>query len=237
MNRLTIDNFISFDPDWEISQYKILSGIKEYSAQFNKNKLYPALAELINISTRLETIVNNNSDIKLWVPKIIKSGEVRNRNIIYETADKLVNEKEYLHELINWALPHINLLIEEGLILYEFVEENMEIAPVGHLPEFKEEGYFFIPDNLKQILIINKYECSLFSSGKKPMRSLKTRIVKTIEQSKISQSYETIKFDVMRTNRELNNQAAYICETDLEFPFAETIFPIAKSKLLAILSK
>jgi hypothetical protein len=45
-------------------------------------------------------------------------------------------------------------------------------------------------------------------------------------------SPNAIKLDLINENRHLPNPATYAFNTDLYFPFNETIFPITKRKLL-----
>ncbi len=237
MNHLTLENFISPKSDLESTQYLILSKLALYRKQFNQNKLYPALAELSNLATKLEKLFESNSETRIWLPKQISSSFIKNKDIIYEKteADNSVNASPF--ELIKWALPLIKDTIYEGLVIYEFVSDELKVESVGPLPLYKDEGYFIVPDNKKSILIINKYECSIFSSGQLPLKSLKTKLLRAIPSVMVTKSPEEMKEDLLTHFKELKNPAVYICKTDLDFPFAETIFPIAKRKLMSIISE
>ena len=90
-----------------------------------------------------------------------------------------------------------------------------------------------VTDNIAAELQVHKYVSSLFYSGKERFRSLKTEFVKSEEQTILRKSPESIKQDLLYERRDLPNPATFICNTDLDFPFTETIFPIAKRKLMA----
>jgi hypothetical protein len=36
-----------------------------------------------------------------------------------------------IFDLVDWAIPHINKAIEEGIVLFDFVEENMFLEKTG----------------------------------------------------------------------------------------------------------
>jgi hypothetical protein len=80
-----------------------------------------------------------------------------------------------------------------------------------------------------------KYEVSIFTGAGERYRSLKTSVVKSLHQSSIMQPVQSIKLNLMQEFPELPNPATYSFETDLEFPFYETILPVAKRRLLRYL--
>ena len=54
MARLSVESFLSAGSDIELAQYRILSLLKSYSNDFNHNRLYPGLMELIELKATLE---------------------------------------------------------------------------------------------------------------------------------------------------------------------------------------
>ncbi len=235
MKTLNLDSFISKETDIEINQYKILSGLKEYRSEFNLNKLYPSLSELVYLSAQLEEVFDKKNNISIPLPKGIKS-KAKDKNIFIEIIEQPSEQKEYLYDLIRWSIPLIKNLIDEAYILYNFVEDNMEIFEVGVKPIFKNEGYLLVPDNVQEVLQIHRYECSIYSSDARPFHSLKTRFVHNSKQLNFSGAEEFLKLELVKKYKDKPNIATYLCNTDLDFPFDETIFPIAKRKLLDYLS-
>ncbi|MEO8400161.1 MAG: hypothetical protein ABI550_10190 [Ignavibacteriaceae bacterium] len=236
MNGLKLENFISSEIDFELNQYKVLDGLKSCRLEFNKKKIYPSLSNLISLVNQLHEIINQKSNLEVSFPKIIKEYDIKNKKIIFEKTEKINANIEFLFNLIEWSLPKIKEVIEEGLVVYEFVEKNLDVKQVGVVPLYKSEGYFIIPDNIESILQIHQFECSLFSSDKEKYRTLKTKFIKTLEHALIEESPESIKIELIKEFEILPNPATFICETDLDFPFSETIFPIAKRKLMVQLA-
>ncbi len=238
MKQLQLDSFISINSDIEFNQYKILSGLKEFRKEFNKNKIYPSLAELVYLSSQLEEVIHKrNNNLSIPLPKGLKGTKQKDKNIIVEIVEHSVEKSEYFYELIEWSLPQIKSLIDEAYILYDFVERNIQIEEVGIAPFNKDEGYFLIPDNLVNMIQVYKYECSVYSPGNKPYRSLKTNFVTATKNLEYYGSPEFIKLELIRKYKDRPNIAAFICKINVDFPFNETIFPIAKRKLLSHISK
>ena len=233
--RLGLDVFISGGMDMEISQYKILGGIKEYQSQFNKKKIYPGLAELIDLHAALEKIFENKSKLDGFFPKEIVDYDLKNKKIVFELVEKSASDVNLSFELMSWALPVLRNEIEEAAVIYDFVEENLKIASVGVVPLNKDEGYFLVPNNKNGNIQIHRYESSAFYSGNQKYRSLKTKLLDKVEK-RTSKTPESIKLDLIRQYKDFPNPATYVCETDLDFPFNETIFPVAKRKLIGLVS-
>ena len=57
MEALNLSTFIKAADDIELSKYRVLAILRKYSESLHKNKLYPALAELISIKNELEFII------------------------------------------------------------------------------------------------------------------------------------------------------------------------------------
>jgi hypothetical protein len=106
---------------------------------------------------------------------------------------------------------------------------------VGIVPAYKQEGYWFVPDLRADLLHLLRYEMALFSSANERFRSLKTTLIDSLEERLIKHSPESVKLSLVKRYSELPNPATYRCEVDIDFPYQETILPIAKRKLMAYL--
>jgi hypothetical protein len=142
---------------------------------------------------------------------------------------------EILFDLIEWALPVNKQTIEEGIVLYEYVEKNINIDEVGILPLYKEEGYLIIPDNIIEKYLIHRFHFALFEGEREKFRTLKTILIDAVERGLVN-TPEFLKQKMIDNYKELPNPATYYCETDLDLPFSETLFPVAKRKLLSRIS-
>ncbi|SHF57794.1 hypothetical protein SAMN05443144_11078 [Fodinibius roseus] len=229
---LTLELFTEAQNDFETSQYKILAALKVIAEDFKKNKIYPHLSRLIELHTTLCDIRDRLRDLREKFPKRIKKIDFVNQEIEHEIVFVAGSDLSEVEDLIEWALPHIRAKIEEGKTIYEFADEEIKLREVGIIPNYTDEGYLFVPDNKASKLLLFQYEVSVFESSTDQYRSLKTAFLKAIDRGMTRLSPNAIKLDLISENRELPNPATYAFDTDLQFPFRETIFPVTKRKLM-----
>ncbi len=232
MHKLSLNTFLTGTSDVEARQYHVLEGLKYCYGEFTHNKLYPTLAELVDLHTALVNVVNGMTDIQEHLSHELKEVDLEHGKLVYEhpMSD---DDLERAAELITWALPKIQQAIEEGASIYNFVDEHMQIEQVGIMPMYREEGYWFVPDPKAALLHLLRYEVSLFTSANERYRRLKTTNIGEVVHELIRRSPESIKLGLIEQYHDLPNPATYMCETDLDFPYTETILPIGKRKLMA----
>jgi hypothetical protein len=233
MQHLTLDLFLKASPDAETNQLPIMACLQSYRHEFSANRLYPALGELIGPATTLEEILRLHAGLQQQLPQELKSIDLVNRRLVFEAIQFDSPEFHRVIELMEWALPRIRSVIEEGARIYDFVEENLRVEEVGLLPMYRDEGYCFIPEHRACLLHLLRYEVSLFSSSQERFRTVKTRWLRSVRQHLVYSSPESIKLQLVEEHQDLPNPATFHFETDLDFPFAETILPVAKRKLMA----
>ncbi|MEO8167473.1 MAG: hypothetical protein ABI623_04440, partial [bacterium] len=131
MQKLTLDTFLTGTADSEVRQYHVLEGLKHNYTEFTHNRLYPSLSELVDLHTALVNILNGMSDIDGRLPHELKEVDLEQGKLVYQTAG--INDEDFLRaaELIMWALPKIEQAIDEGVNIYNFVDEQMQIKQVG----------------------------------------------------------------------------------------------------------
>jgi hypothetical protein len=233
MDRLGIETFFAPPFDAETKHYVVLQSLKGYYQEFSRNRLYPALSELIDLCTALEAVIQKKIDLEHHLPHRLRDLDVQNNRLVYDTLEASDAGLQHAVDLIIWSIPHIKKVIDEGMNIYNFVEEHISIEAVGIVPMYREEGYWFVPDNQSASLYLLRYEFSLFTSAHERFRTLKTRVLESIGQAYIRSDPESIKLGLIEKYQDLPNPATYACETDLEFPYAQTILPIAKRKLMS----
>lgn len=229
---LDIELFTHVESDFELCQYKVLAGLKAISEDFKNNKIYPHLSHLVELHRSLTDILNSLQNLRNEFPKRIKKIDFVNQEIEHEVIFSAGSDLAKVEDLIEWALPYIEAKIEEGKAIFEFVDDELELEEVGIIPGYTDEGYFFVPDNEESKLLLFQYEVTVFESADDNYRALRTAFLKALEQGMAQLSPNSIKLKLINENRELPNPATYAFNTDLYFPFRETIFPVTKRKLL-----
>jgi len=230
---LSLDTFVTGTDDFEAKQYQILQGLKTLRNELYHNRLYPTLAELVDLASALAGFMQRKGDIQNRLPHDIKGLDLESNKLVYEPAKGTNDDLQRASDLIEWSLPHIKQTIDEGMETFNFVDEHMQIEHVGIMPMYREEGYWFVPENAASLLHLLRYEVSLFTSATERFRALKTRLLESIEQSYVRHSPESLKLELIEKYQDMPNPATFACETDLDFPYAETILPVAKRKLMA----
>jgi hypothetical protein len=146
--------------------------------------------------------------------------------------DELMQE---LEEIINYSAGKIKKTISNGTEIYEFVENQLNIFPVGIVPLEINEGYFFLAGGTNRETRVYQYALSIFQKQDEKYRSIKTEYVDFWDRS-IVNTYENIKAELLRRKKDLPNPAVYCIETGLTFPLDETLLPIAKRSLVRYIS-
>ncbi len=233
MTNLDIKKLTSCGSDWESNQYKILIKVREWMMNFNKNKLFPSIEEAIQLNLALEDLLRENIECKLWFDNEIRGQKVNERAVVYEKAHQVGNQLDKLLSFIDWALLLNRPVLEEGRIIKNFVEEDLEITRISSVEKnYHGKGYFSVPDNKNRFLNIYLYEIMWDWSQENLYQRIHSQLVKSIPQSDIHNSIEELILNFIDYSQDLHEPVAYILETDLDFPYEETMFPIAEEKLL-----
>ena len=217
--------------DFELKKYTLLAYLQEIGKQFNQNKLYPQLADLIFHYNNLVSFRENKKFLQDQFPKKLTGIQIQKLELLYEQIvedDELMQE---LEEIIHYSATKMKKTISNGTELYEFVEDKLNIFPIGLMPIKINEGYFFLSEGTSRDTRIYQYRLSFFEKHDEKYRSIKTEYVGQYERNMVN-SYELIKIELIRNRKELPNPAVYSIETDLSFPVDETLLPIAKRTLV-----
>lgn len=221
--------------DFELKKYTLLAYLQEVIKYFNENKLYPQLSDVIFHYNNLVALRNNKKYLQEQFPKKLTGVQMRKLQLLYEQIiedDELMQE---LEEIINYSTNEIQSTISSGTAIYEFVEDQITIFPVGLVPLDSHEGYFFLSEGSYRSTRVYQYRLSIFEKHDEKYRSIKTEYLDQWTRN-IANSYENIKSELIRLRRDLPNPAVYSIETDLSFPVDETLLPVAKRCLVRYLS-
>ncbi len=236
MLELNLESFLSPIEDKELNQYKILAQLKNYSELFRKNKLYPSFAQLNQINNLLNSLLSEHPILS--VPgsnKKTSSVKKAGINIINRSSE--TEDTSDTNDIIKWAKPLVEALMTEGQAIYEFVHSNIRIESIKPEPSYKDEGYLIMPDYKNLQLLLIEYKSSFFDSNNKPVRSLKSKLLNQISIGHNETSITELGLNLIDKYGSLVNPDIFICKTDLDLPFRETLFPVIKSKLISVITQ
>lgn len=221
--------------DFELKKYTLLAYLQEIHQNFSENKLYPQLADIIFHYNNLIAFRENKKYLQEHFPKKLTGVQIEKLQVLYEQLiqdDELMQE---LEEIINYSAGQMKVAISDGTQIYEFVEDRLNIFPVGIVPIDVNEGYFFLNEGNYSDMRVYRYRLSFFEKRDEKYRSIRTEYINSWQRSLVN-TYENIKAQLIKTHMELPNPAVYCIETELKFPVEETLLPIAKRTLVRYIS-
>lgn len=217
--------------DFELKKYTLLAYLQEINRCFNENKLYPQLSDVIFHYNNLVAFRENKKFLQEQFPKRVTGIQLEKLQVLYEQMIEDDDLMQELEAIIHYSAEKLKRTISSGTEIYEFVEDKLNIFPIGLVPIEINEGYFFLSEGSYRQTRIYQYRLSFFEKHDEKYRSIKTEYVGNYERN-IVNSYELMKIELIRNRKELPNPAVYSIETDLSFPVDETLLPIAKRTLV-----
>jgi len=217
--------------DFELKKYTLLAYLQEINKYFNENKLYPQLGDVVFHYNNLVAFRENKKFLQEHFPKKLSGIQMERLQVLYEQMIEDTELMQELEEIINYAATTMKETLQTGVSIYEFVEEKINISPVGIIPLDIKEGYFFLSSGDTKCTRVYHYRLSIFEKHDEKYRSIKTAYV-DMWQRGIAVTYEHIKSDLIRYHKALPNPAVYSIEVGLSFPVDETLLPVAKRSLV-----
>ena len=221
--------------DFELKKYTLLAYLQQINTYFNENKLYPQLSDLIFHYNNIVAFRENKKYLEEHFPKKLSGIQIEKLQVLYEQMiadDDLMQE---LEAIINYSAGEMKTTISNGTEIYEFVEDNLTITPIGIIPIDIQEGYFFLSSGNTRSTHVYQYRLSFFEKHDEKFRSIKTSYVEMMYRSMVN-TYESLKSELIKNRSELPNPAVYSIETGLSFPVEETLLPIAKRSFVKYIS-
>jgi hypothetical protein len=222
--------------DFEYKKYVLLAYLKTVRSSFIRVELYPFMGDLVFHYRNLLAVKENKALIRESFPKEISLEEFTKLELTYR---KMVEDDAVMGELesiIEFSIPQIKESLQEGSMIYEYVESQCEIAPIGVTPLYAQEGYLFVTQPPESETSVYRYQMSIFEQSHEQLRSLNTTFIENITRT-TSNTYERMKLDLMKKFRDMPNPATYLILSRMKFPFSETLMPVAKRLFVKHISK
>jgi len=222
--------------DFEYKKYVLLAYLQKAKESFGRVELYPFLTDLVFHYRNLLTLKENKTLIYDSFPKELSPESFQKLEITYRKIieDDLVMRE--IESIVEFALPQFKSSLDEGSYIYDYVESQCELCPVGLTSLYTNEGYLFISQPPQKETDVYRYQVSIFDNANESMRGLNTKFLKTTARS-FSNSYENMKLQLLKEFTELPNPSVYLITSKLKFPYVQTLMPIAKRLLIKHISK
>jgi hypothetical protein len=221
--------------DFEYKKYVLLAYLQHCKANFTESKLYPPLSELVDHYRNIVALRKNVTDLKNKFPKEISGFDINGGELMFQATVPDDNSIDAVSEIVEFAIPTMQTTLDEGKEVYEFVENNLELQPVGLLPVYADEGYVLINEDDHEDVHVYQYKMSFMNLSDERFRSLNMNYVYRDKKS-LSNSFEQIKLKLVKRFSELPNPATFLCLSRLHIPLFETLLPVTKRLLLKNIS-
>lgn len=222
--------FVEGHIDFELQQYRLLAYLQEVNRRFAETKLYPQLSDLIVHYRNLLAFRETKSAIESRFPSHLKGFDLQANKLIWEQLMSNDASMQELQDIVNYAIERFKPTIENGSEIYEYVEKELAIEPVGVVPLYKREGYVLLRAGSEPTRAY-QYAVTLFEQDATQYRSVRLQYIDSWTSS-VAHTAESIKGAIIRTRPELPQPAVYRIETGLAVPLDETLLPIAKRLLV-----
>lgn len=221
--------------DFEYKKYVLLAYLKDVKSSFNRVELYPFMGDLVFHYRNLLAIRENKTLLRESFPKEISLEEFKKLQIRYK---ELIDDDSVMRELesiIEFAIPQVKDSLNEGSSIFDHVESQCEVAPIGVTPLYAKEGYLFVTQPPQKETQLYRYQISIFEDSVEQYRSLNTEYLDTISKSPLT-TYESLKHNVIKQFNDLPNPAVYLIVSKMNFPFTATLMPVVKRLFVKYIS-
>ncbi len=223
--------FIEGYIDFELQKYRLLAYLKEVNQYFNESKLYPQLSDIVFHYNNLVSFRDNKKLMENSFPKQLDHIKLQELELVYK---KMIDDDDLMQELqqiVDFGVGQMKGTISNGAELYDLIEKQMRIEPVGIMPLYKNEGYMLLRYGKYTEVRAYAYTITLFEHQSARFRGLHVQYIDSWNKT-TANTYEQIKRDIVRLNRDLPTPAVYSVESPLALPLNETLLPVAKRMLV-----
>ena len=231
MKRLPEDWLTQGLIDLEYKKYLLLAYLQEVKQSFDRQALYPVLADLVQHYQSLTKFQENKTRLHNAMPKKLKGADLQRLQLLYE---HMVHDDETMQELnaiLDYSIPRIKTALDKGRSIYEYVESQVSLKPVGIYPLYTREGYLLVQERMKVEMHIYRYDVQVFQQEGERFGGINLEFLER-QPLTLMNTCERIKLDLVRKYRDLPNPATFWFFSELDCPLEETLLPVAKRQLV-----
>lgn len=234
MKKLSNDWFIEGVQDFEYKKYVLLAYLQHVASEFAEVRLYPAFSDLIHHYNNLTSFQENKR--KLWeqFPGKITEEEFRKFRLAFEPKVEEGPSIQEIEAIVEYAIPQIRNHVKEGKEIYEYIEDQIRIEPIGITPLYKQEGYLFLRVSPRPAVKVYEYQIVFFENTDANYHGISFRYLDSFRYT-LANTYESMKLHLIRNYTKLPNPATWLLYVVQPFPEQASLLPIAKRKMLGFL--
>ncbi len=234
MEKLSADWFLEGTLDFEYKKYLLLAYLQHINKEFSEVRLYPAFADLIRHYKNLNSFREQKQSLFRQFPSSLSMEDFQQMKLSYDPQledDEILQEIE---EIIEYALPAFKSSLSEGKEIFEFIDEQIQIEPIGVTPLYRKEGYILLRVEPRKTIKAFEYKVIFFENTDANFYGISFEYLDSFRLS-IVDTYEAIKKNLIDSYNKLPNPATWLLHVVNPFPEEAALIPVAKRKMLAYL--
>lgn len=209
--------------DFEFKKYTLLDYLQKVAGKFREQRVYPYLAVL---RKEHQSLLNLKEATQGHTPNDLQ------RMLYGETTEPAISEEmRTVQQLVRFALPRMNETLAQGDELIEKVKTIIRFESVGLLPCNRREGYVIFRHQSRA----RTYRYALRNVAPGSDNEIHTSHLKTWFLSEdVTSAFRPaadIKYELLRTHRDLPNPAVFEVNYSLSLPYPETLVPVCRTML------
>lgn len=217
--------------DFEYKKYIVLAYLEHAKTAFESRKLYPTFSDLIFHYKNLIHVRDGKELLYQNFPKELSRADFEKLEMTYR---KIVEDDEVMQtltEIIFFAIPKFENLLESGKEVYEMLASQIELEPIGLFPIVPDQGYVFLAPYKQKETLIYQYQTTIFESPEERYRGISMKFIESMRKG-IVNTYENMKLSLIKRGQPITNPAVFLVSAKVPCPLEEAFLPISKRKLM-----
>ena len=235
-----MEDYVPLSPNWitegtidlEYKSYLLLAYLKRVDKKFSSLELYPPLKDVIDQYKSLIKLKNGQQEIFDKAQKNPLKIDLKELKIIYEGLSEKEGWMEEIQRILEFSIPKIQSKIETGKTIYEELENQVKIEPVGIIPIDQSQGFIFLRGKNEQFVDVFQFRIKKLEYEGNPIKGIYTRFLESLKKG--FATLENIKTMLVDKYPLDTSPMAFFVNTDYWLPRDETLMPITKRKILAL---
>ncbi len=227
MEKLADDWITKGALDFEYKKYILLAYLQQVGNSFEQHKLYPSFADLIMHYKNAAQLKDGKQQLRKSFPKQLTQLDLKNFRLFFESKVEEDDQLKELESIVDFAMDNLKGHIAVGKDIFDEVEKQLIIEPVGVKALEENEGLLLIDPQYDHFYHIYQYRVSIFEAAEEKFRGLQTVFIDKIKKS-IGTTIEQLKIQILKNIKHVSNYSAFRVVALQPYPYEETLLPIVK---------
>lgn len=216
--------FTSKPIDLEQKQYILLDFLQSVREDFTLDVLYPWLSEVQKQHADLAAFNHEKQELHEKFKKI-KKFDFEKYSVEYEYDNSwITRDFQEVSNIVEFSMPKLYQWLLKGTNMFDTISNQMKWNVVGLIPAYKDEGYFILHVNDKDIFIY-RFKIKKIILEDENFFGITTDLVDSLKSP--LKNYEDMKHSLMKKFTDLPCPYTISIQSR-SYPLTDTLLPIIK---------